>query len=453
MTRNRHTAPNGCHVAHHQVPLRSLDMGGVFINYRRHDERIAFVRTLYARLADRFGDNAVFLDSATIGHGRRYPNQLRRHLDRSDVVVVVVHDGWARELRTDGTDWVHNEIRWALAAGKTIIPLLVDGARMPVARDLPRTIREFTHFQAHRARDDPDHVRLQEKIADEPRRRASIGQTPARPWAGPVAVLLGLVSFAAPVVLLPVEAREVAVYISVAAMALPLAVLIAVAVVSLGRKQINAAEQVAQDLDPTRYVLVVAAPGGILVMSAAMSIVFSSPVEPAQRPLFVLIAGGAAMYFVFLMLGVYKTEKFREDHWPARLKEPVKPAPVRRELERLLRKHSTGDPERVRWHIAHLENAADVLARDGSRGRWSWLTADQTAQLLLGTAWCAAAVGLMTSAALPTRALWVPAVALAFVLLIVGTTVEIAYRRQRWVRRNVSDEVHVRIQRIQDSSP
>ncbi|WP_439661131.1 TIR domain-containing protein [Lentzea sp. HUAS TT2] len=429
-------------------------MGGTFINYRRHDERIAFVRTLYATLAARFGDNAVFLDSATIGHGRRYPNQLRRHLDRSDVVVVVVHDGWAEELRTDGTDWVHNEIRWALAAGKTIIPLLMDGVAMPRARDLPRTIREFTNFQAHRASDDPEHVRLCEKIADEPRRRASIGQTPARPWAGPLTALLGLVAFAAPVLLLPPETRDAAIYISVAATVLPLAAMIAVALVSLGRKPINSAERIAQDFDPTTYNLLVVAPGGIVLTGFSVAIVFSSPVEPQMRPLFVLIAGGGAMYLLFMVLQQYKTEKFREDHWPVRLKEPVKPAPVRRELERLLRKHAAGgDPERVRWHITHLENAADVLSRDGTRDRWSWLTADQTWQLLLGTAWIAATVGLMTSAALPTMRLWVPAVVLAAIALIAGITVEAAYRRQVWVRRTVADEVHVQIQRIQDWSP
>jgi hypothetical protein len=436
------------------VPLRSFDMGGIFINYRRHDERIAFVRTLYARLAARFGENTVFLDSATIGHGRRYPNQLRRHLGRADVVVVVVHAGWAKELKTDGADWVHNEIRWALAAGKTIIPLLLDGAKMPRASELPRTIREFAHFQAHREPDDPGHARLCEKIADEPRRRASIGETPARPWAGPLALLLGTAAFAAPVLLLPAGATEIAVYASVTATVVLFVVMIAVALVSMGRRPINAAERLAQDFDPTRYYLLVGMPAGIVLVGVVVAIVFSSPVEPEIRPLLVFITGVAAMYLVFLVLKQYKVEKFREDHWPVRLKEPVKPAPVRRELERLVRKHkATGDVQRVRWHIRHLENAADVLARDASRGRWSWLTADQTVELLVCAVWASAAVGLMTSAALPAMRLWVPALALAVIALIIWATVEAAYRRQHWVRHTVADEVHAQIQRIQDGSP
>ncbi len=431
-------------------PLRSLGMGGTFLNYRRHDERLAFVRTLHGRLAERFGNRNVFLDSASIGHGRRYPNQLRRHLDRSDVVVVVIHPGWARELRTDGTDWVHNEIRWALAAGKTIIPLLLEGTAMPRAHELPRSIRELAHFQAHRAVDDPGHEGLIEKIAAEPQRRAAIAETPARPWAGPVAGLLGAAAFAAPVVLMPGSAREAAVYLSVFGMAVPAAVMIAVVAVSFARKPINTAEQLSHDLDPTRYFLLVGLPLTIVLAGVLAAIVFGSPVPPQARLLLVFVAGIAGVQLVFLVLKAYRTEKFREDHWPVRLEHPVRPAPVRRELERLLRRHATADPHRVRWHVLHLENAADVLARDASRGRWRWLTADLTGQLLLYVVWTSAAVGFMTAAALPTMRLWVPAVALAGTALIGWITAESAYRRQHWVRRTVADEVHVQLQRILD---
>ncbi|MEU7477532.1 TIR domain-containing protein [Lentzea sp. NPDC042327] len=425
-------------------------MGGIFLNYRRHDERLAFVRGLYERLAERFGAGTVFLDSASIGHGRRYPNQLRRHLDRSDVVVVVVHDGWARELRTDGTDWVHNEIRWALDAGKTIIPVLFGGARMPRAQELPRTIRELANFQAHRADDDPGHDLLVDKIAAEPRRRAAIAQTPPKPWAGPVAGVAGAVAFAAPVVLVPGDWQEAAVYLSVFGVVVLAAVLFAVSVVSLARKPLNTAERLSQYVDPTRYHLAVGAPLLILLESVVVAFVFSSPVDPQLRPFLVVGAGVGVLYLVFLVLGNYQTEKFREDHWPVRLRHPVKPAPVRRELERLRRKHATADAERVRWHLVHLENAADVLARDASRGRWRWLTSDPTGYLVAYTAWAAASVGLLTSAALPAMRLWVPAVAFGLVAAMAWATVEAAFRRQRWVRREVADEVHVQVQRIQD---
>ncbi|ANZ38299.1 hypothetical protein BBK82_21755 [Lentzea guizhouensis] len=429
-------------------------MGGTFLNYRRHDERIGLVRTLYERLVERFGENNVFLDSATIGHGRRYPNQLRRHLGRSDVVVVVVHPGWASELKTDGTDWVHNEIRWALAAGKTIIPLLLEGAKMPRAQELPRSIRELANFQAHRLRDDPGHAALCEKIAAEPQRRAAVGETPARPWAAPLAGLLGAAAFTVPVVAVPASARETAFAAGLFGIIVLVATLIAVSVVLALRKPVNAAEQLAQDLDPSRYYLLVAAPAGTLLVAMTAAIVFSSPVEPGFRPFLVLVTGFAVLYLVFLVIGQYKLEKFREDHWPVRLTEPVKPAPVRRELERLLRRHrSAGDQDRVRWHLRHLENAADVLARDASRTWWSWLTADHFVVLQVGAVWTAGSLGFLTAAALPAMVLWLPATALVVTAGALWGIIAAAYRRQSWVRRNVADEVQIQIQRIQDGSP
>ncbi|WP_197288748.1 toll/interleukin-1 receptor domain-containing protein [Nocardia sp. NRRL S-836] len=427
-------------------------MGGTFLNYRRHDKRIAFVRALHGRLAERFGNGNVFLDSASIGHGRRYPNQLRRHLDRSDVVVVVIHPGWARELRTDGTDWVHNEIRWALDAGKTIIPLLMEGTAMPRAHELPRTIRELAHFQAHRATDDPGHDGLVEKIDAEPRRRAAVAETPPRPWAGPVAGVLGAVAFAVPVLLMPREWRELAAYLAVFGIVVLIAVMIAIVCASLVRKPLNTVEQVAHDLDPTRYFLLVALPLLIVIIGSPAALAVGTPIPRMARPLLVFCAAVASFQLVFLVLKAYKTEKFREDHWPVALQPPVKPAPVRRELERLLRKHTTADPQRVRWHLLHLENAADVLARDASRGRWRWLTSDWPGRLWLYAVWAAATVGLLTTAAQPALRFRVSAIALAVVVVIAGTTVETAFRWQRWARREVADEVQVRVQRIQDRS-
>lgn len=150
MTGNRQVGPFSCHVVPRPAPIRPLDMGGVFINYRRHDERIAFVRTLYARLTTWSGENTVFLDSA----------QLRRHLDRADVVVVVVHAGWAEELRTDGTDWVHNEIRWAWAgplAALFGVHVSVVGATVEAAyrrqRWVRRNVADEVHAQIQRIQD------------------------------------------------------------------------------------------------------------------------------------------------------------------------------------------------------------------------------------------------------------------------------------------------------------
>jgi hypothetical protein len=175
-------------------------MGGVFINYRRHPDRDGFARTLQDQLSTRFGSGKVFLDVTSVSPGERYPSRLRRHLDRADVVIAVVHDEWVRDLR-DGQDWVRDELEIALAEGKTIIPLLLNGAEMPTAIELPRSIKEFAHLQAHVARNDHDLALLLDEIGDPAERSAGVRQTPRRSWPGPLALGAAAVAFVAPMVL------------------------------------------------------------------------------------------------------------------------------------------------------------------------------------------------------------------------------------------------------------
>lgn len=417
-------------------------MGGVFINYRRHPDRDGFAVALHERLSSRFTSGNVFLDVTSINPGERYPNRLRRHLDRADVVIAVVHSEWVQDLRA-GADWVRWEIEHAFAEGKTIIPLLLDGARMPTARELPRSIREFAHLQAV----GDDLTVLLDRIGDPLQRSTAVRQTPRRPWAGALAIAVAAVAFVAAAVLVP---DDVAVYASVFGTAALIAVMISVGVVSLARKPINAGERLVHDFDPTRYYLWVGIPAGTVLVALTVAVVFSSPVRPELRPFLIFVSGFAALYLVFLVIRQYRAEQHREQDWPARLPEPVRAAPVRRELERLRRKLATQDEQRIRWHVRHLENAADVLSRDAGRGRWSWLTGDQPVTLTLYAAWAAAIVGMMTAAALPTLRLWVPAMTLVLTAGIAAITAEAAFRRQRWVRQSLADEVHAQAQRILD---
>ncbi|GAB2869943.1 toll/interleukin-1 receptor domain-containing protein [Lentzea nigeriaca] len=405
-------------------------MGGVFINYRRHPARDAFAATLHDRLASRFTSGNVFLDVTSIKPGERYPNRLRRHLDRADVVIAIVHPEWVRDLRS-GLDWVRWEIEHAFAEGKTIIPLLLDGARMPTAQELPRSIREFAHLQAV----DDDLDVLPDRIGDPLQRSTAVRQTPRRPWTGALAIIVAAVAFAASALLVP---DDIAVYAAGFGTVVLIAVMISVGVVSLARKPINASERLVHDFDPTRYYLWVGIPAGTFLVALTVAVVFSSPVAPELRPFLIFVAGFAILYLVFLVIRQYRAELDRERDWPARLPEPVRAAPVRRELERLRRKLATGDEQRIRWHVRHLENAADVLSRDANRGRWTWLVSDQPVALTLYAGWAAAIAG-MTSA-----------IALVIIAGIAAITAEAAFRRQRWVRQSLADEVHAQAQRILD---
>jgi hypothetical protein len=425
-------------------------VGGIFINYRRHPDRADLVSALYEQLSGRFGGANVFLDVSSVRPGERYPNRLRRHIDRAEVVIAVVHDGWVRDLR-EGQDWVREELEIAFAEGKTIIPLLLDGAAMPTAPELPRSIRELAHLQAHTLQDGRDLGALLDEIGDLAQRSATVRQTPPRRWAGAMACCVAAAAFALPVALWPRDELELAVYASAFGVVVLFAATVATGLVALARKQINATEQLVHDVGPARYHLWMGLPLSTLLIALTTAVVFSSPVDPPLRAFMIVSIGFTIMYTSVLIIRQHRDEQHREDNWPVKLRVPVRAAPVRRELERLRRKLATGDERRIRWHVRHLENAADVLARDANRGRWSWLTADQPAILLGYALWTAAVVGLMTAAALPTMRLWVPALTLVVVGVLAGLTMEFTFRRQRWMRHQVADEVHLRVQRLLDA--
>lgn len=133
-------------------------MGGIFINYRRGDHEDV-VRELYDRLEQHFGEDQVFRDVASIVPGQRYPDTLRERVADCEVLLVVVHRGWldargpSGGMRLDDEgDWVRREIDQALHTGKTVIPLLLDGAVPPRPDELPLPIRELAHRNAQSLR-------------------------------------------------------------------------------------------------------------------------------------------------------------------------------------------------------------------------------------------------------------------------------------------------------------
>lgn len=129
-------------------------MSSIFLNYRKGPHTI-LVSALAERLALHFGSGTVFVD-AQLRPGGRYPDELRQHLQSCAVLVAVIHTGWVRNLADRGRhknsdehrDWVELEIATALAAGKTVIPLLLDETAAPTHDQLPPSIADIAHRQA-----------------------------------------------------------------------------------------------------------------------------------------------------------------------------------------------------------------------------------------------------------------------------------------------------------------
>jgi hypothetical protein len=176
-------------------------MAEIFLSYRRQDSSSAT-----GRLADRleavFGPDRVFRDHDSIIAGDDFAAAIRRAIDASTVLIVVIGRGWldatladGRRRLDDAQDWVRLEIEAAFDAGLGVVPVLVEGATMPAESQLPASIAALARCQAvelseTRWRYDTDRLAqaLQTRFAIES--QVTLPGTPAGgALAGPVARL------------------------------------------------------------------------------------------------------------------------------------------------------------------------------------------------------------------------------------------------------------------------
>jgi hypothetical protein len=118
----------------------------IFISYRRDDSR-GYAGRLQGDLSRRYSDEHVFRD-VEIPPGADFGEYITGLVDKCNVVLAIIGPGWldARdregERRIDkADDWVRLEIERALARdGVEVIPVLVDGARLPPREELPESL-------------------------------------------------------------------------------------------------------------------------------------------------------------------------------------------------------------------------------------------------------------------------------------------------------------------------
>lgn len=130
-------------------------MPNIFISYRRGDSP-ANARLLYERLKAGFPNHTVFMDVEEIDLGDQWQAVLQARIDACDVVLVVIGRGWIDAAGASGprrlndpNDVVRWEIAQFLRAGKRVVPVLVDGATLPLAADLPEDLAALPGRQAH----------------------------------------------------------------------------------------------------------------------------------------------------------------------------------------------------------------------------------------------------------------------------------------------------------------
>jgi len=128
--------------------MDSSDSIDIFISYRRTDAR-AISRLIFEDLCRRFGREHVFFDVNRIPLAATHHRYLSEHVARSSVLLVIIGDRWAEGARafTDD-DLVRIEVRAALEAGIPILPILADGAALPLASDALDILQPLLRRQA-----------------------------------------------------------------------------------------------------------------------------------------------------------------------------------------------------------------------------------------------------------------------------------------------------------------
>ncbi len=122
----------------------------VFISYRR-DDSAGHAGRVHDRLEREFGHDLLFMDVDSIPLGVNFFKVLSERVGQCDVLLAVIGPNWLTVRDDEGVrrldnpkDFVRIEIATALQRDIPVIPILLDGARIPKADQLPEDLKELT---------------------------------------------------------------------------------------------------------------------------------------------------------------------------------------------------------------------------------------------------------------------------------------------------------------------
>ena len=118
----------------------------VFISYR-HDDSAGHAGRVHDRLVQAFGRDLLFMDVDAIPLGVDFIKVLREEVAKCDVLLAVIGTHWLDARDEEGNrrldsaaDFVRIEIATALQRGIPVIPILLDGAKIPKVQQLPQDL-------------------------------------------------------------------------------------------------------------------------------------------------------------------------------------------------------------------------------------------------------------------------------------------------------------------------
>src|ERR1700686_163823 len=119
----------------------------IFVSYRRDDCQ-AIAGRIYDHLEAHFGPKSVFFDIESVPGGASFHDLIVKTIAKTDALVALVGPEWLRDHNPAKQDWVVLEIETALKRQIPVVPILVDGARMPSRADLSPGIAEIAGLSA-----------------------------------------------------------------------------------------------------------------------------------------------------------------------------------------------------------------------------------------------------------------------------------------------------------------
>ena len=121
----------------------------VFISYRR-DDSAGHAGRVHDRLQQVFGRDFLFMDVDSIPLGANFAKVLGEEVAKCDALLAMIGPGWLDAHDENGNrrlenanDFVRIEVGAALKRGIPVIPILLDGAQIPKASQLPDDLKEL----------------------------------------------------------------------------------------------------------------------------------------------------------------------------------------------------------------------------------------------------------------------------------------------------------------------
>jgi len=125
-------------------------IGKVFISYRR-DDSAGYAGRVHDRLEREFGSGLLFMDVDSISLGANFVKVIRNEVAKCHVLLAVIGPNWLNATDENGGrrldnphDFVRVEIAAALQREIPVIPILLDGARIPKSSELPEDLLDLT---------------------------------------------------------------------------------------------------------------------------------------------------------------------------------------------------------------------------------------------------------------------------------------------------------------------